>query len=861
MKSVDLRAKFLAFFEAKDHIILPSHSLIPDNDKTLLWINAGVAPLKKYFSKQVAPPSNRLASCQKSLRTNDIENVGKTNRHHTMFEMLGNFSIDGYFKKEAIAYAWEFLVEEVGLDSEKLFITVHPDDDEAKTIWHKDIGIPQTRIFDDPGNFWEIGPGPCGPNSEIYFDRGGDCRIGSDNCSPLCECGRFIEIWNLVFTQYNREEDGGLTKLPYNNIDTGMGLERLASVVQGTESNFETDLFMPIIEKTEQMSGKPYSENIEAMRVIADHVRSVSFTIADGALPSNEGRGYVIRRILRRAVRYGQSLGLKEAFLYKLVPIVSEIMGAYYESLAQKVDLIQRVIKSEEERFLRTLDEGEKLLAEYLQAAGMLENRVLAGDAAFRLYDTYGFPFELTLEIASEHDIEVDEKGFNLAMEEQRQRAREHSKVEKGNIVATEHFAGVAGGDVFVGYDTVGTEAVIIAIEEIAAEEVEFLLDKTPFYAESGGQIADIGQVSGDFGRLEIVDVTELADGKILHRARVEEGLLRVGDKVYAEVDEKRRQLITLHHSATHLLHRALKDVLGEHINQAGSLVSYDRLRFDFSHFAAPTAEELQKVAEIVNEKIYQALSVSWEEMPLAEATAKGATALFGEKYDSEVRVVAAGDYSLELCGGTHVHNTAEIGFFHILSEGSIGSGIRRIEAVVGPVAHAYLLAVESDYLKIRDILKSGQIDPVIKAEELVTNISTLEKENKELQEKIYGYLSDELLANSKQIKDFRLISTVVKAKDMEDLKTLGDILKNKDNRLVIVLGTSEGDKVSLLTVVSPDLIKEYGLKAGNIIKEIATICGGGGGGRPEMAQAGGKLPEKLQEALAAAESIVKAQI
>lgn len=857
LKSTELRERFLAFFEAKDHIVLPSYSLIPDNDKTLLWINAGVAPLKKYFSKQATPPSNRLASSQKSIRANDIENVGRTDRHHTMFEMLGNFSIDDYFKKEAIEWAWEFLVEEIGLNPDQLYITVHPDDSEARQLWIDIVGVPEDKIYDDPENFWEIGPGPCGPNSEIYFDRGEEFGCKLEACRPGCDCDRFVEIWNLVFTQYNKEEDGSLTKLLYNNIDTGMGLERLASVVQKTPSNFETDLFMPIIKEIEKLSGRRYEEEKIAMRVIADHIRAVSFAIADGALPSNEGRGYVIRRVLRRAIRFGQKIGLDKPFMYKLVKIVVEIMGDHYSYLKSKIDLIERVVKNEEERFLITLEEGEKLLYNYLEELKANSESTLSGENAFKLYDTYGFPFELTLEIAQEHKVKVDQIEFENEMNKQRQRARSASKVDKGNIVAEKIFPDVKDGDVFVGYDAFEISTKVLAIKDLGDDQVEFLLKETPFYAESGGQVADLGTVYNNYGKLDVHDVIELPDNRILHRATLTEGIIRLGDEVKAKIAADRRQEIRKHHTATHLLHKALKDVLGSHVNQAGSLVTSNRLRFDFTHYASLTEEDISCIESEVNRIINENLIIETNFMELNEAVESGAIALFEEEYDHAVRVISIGDYSKELCGGTHVNKTSEIGQFLIQTEGSIGSGVRRIEAIVGLEAHNYLKNKLVKLEVVKDILKAGQVDIEDKAYEVIQRLNSLEKENDKLQQKLFNFYAEKIIANSVIVDGITVINDVVEANNMEALRSYVDVIKTKKPESVIVVGCVDKEKAYLLSYVSDKIVKERGLNAGRIIKEVAKICDGGGGGRPQLAQAGGNSPEKLPEAIQAVPNIV----
>lgn len=715
MKASEIRKKYLEFFIEKGHAQEPSAPLVPINDPSLLWINSGVATLKKYFDGRVIPDNPRITNAQKSIRTNDIENVGKTARHHTFFEMLGNFSIGDYFKKEAIHFAWEFLTDPkwMGFDPEKLSITLHPEDQEAYDVWKNEIGIPEDRLIRIEGNFWDIGEGPSGPNSEIFYDRGPE--YGNDENDPELYPGgeneRYLEVWNLVFSQFNHNPDGTYTPLPKQNIDTGMGLERMASVVQNVPTNFDTDLFMPIIEKIEEFANRKYmrpgeidlkeifgsEEDVNTpFKVIADHIRTVAFAIGDGALPSNEGRGYVLRRLLRRAVRYAKQIGIEKPFMFELVPTVGEIMQDFYPEVKEKTEFIQRVIKNEENRFHETLDGGLAILSEVIEKEKAAGLNTIPGSDAFRLYDTYGFPVELTEEYAAEAGMTVDLEGFEAAMEEQRERARNARADVDSMQVQSEVLANITVESNFVGYDTLETETKVVAMVgngqniEVASEgeEVLVILAETPFYAEMGGQVADHGTIVNDTCKAFVKDVQKAPNGQSLHTITIESGELHLNDFVTATVDRDERNLIVKNHTATHIMQRALKDVLGEHVNQAGSYVGPDRLRFDFSHFGPATKDELEKIERIVNEKIWEDIKVVIEEMPIAQAKEMGAMALFGEKYGDIVRVVQVSDYSVELCGGIHVGSTSEIGLFKIVSEGGIGAGTRRIEAVTGKAAY-----------------------------------------------------------------------------------------------------------------------------------------------------------------------------
>jgi alanyl-tRNA synthetase len=871
MKASEIRRKFLDFFASKGHQIVPSASLIPVDDPSLLWINSGVATLKKYFDGREVPENPRITNSQKSIRTNDIENVGKTARHHTLFEMLGNFSIGDYFKREAIHWAWEFLTDKkwIGFDPERLSVTIHPEDDEAFEIWHKEIGLPLERIVKLEGNFWDIGEGPSGPNSEIFYDRGPE--YGDDPNDPELYPGgeneRYLEVWNLVFSQYNHNPDGTYTPLPNKNIDTGMGLERMASILQNGKTNFDTDLFLPTIHATEAICGIKYGENAEidvSFKVIADHIRAVSFAIGDGALPSNEGRGYVLRRLLRRAVRYGRKLGITRPFLYELTPVVAETMKDYYPELLEKVPFIQKVIKSEEERFLETLSDGLQILESLVQSTKAEGSKQISGQEAFKLYDTYGFPFDLTEDYALEHGLSVDREGFERAMEEQRERARAAREDADSMQVQGGVLRDIKVASQFVGYEQSSVDAKILAIvykDQLvqsleSGQECQVILDLTPFYAESGGQIADRGMIEGEDFLLRVKDVQKAPNGQHLHTVLIEEGTLRTDAAVKAVIDQTARKEIVKNHTATHLLHQALKDVLGRHVNQAGSLVAPDRLRFDFSHFGSLSKEEIEQIEQIVNEKIWNGLDVEIMIKPLQEAKQMGAMALFGEKYGEIVRVVKVGEYSLELCGGCHVKNTSEIGLFKIVSESGIGAGIRRIEAVTGKAAYQYLNQLLNIFKEAADDLKANLTDVPKKIEALHQQIKDLSRENESLKARLSHIEADNLINQAVEINGIKVLSARVNATDMNQLRNLTDELKTKLRSAIIVLGAVNGDKVNIVASVSKELI-EKGYHAGNLVKEVAMRCGGGGGGRPDMAQAGGKDPQKLDEALKAVFTLI----
>ncbi|MGG1686259.1 alanine--tRNA ligase [Pseudalkalibacillus sp. NRS-1564] len=864
LSSADVRQMFIDFFKEKSHSVEPSASLVPHEDPTLLWINSGVATLKKYFDGRVTPDNPRIVNAQKSIRTNDIENVGKTARHHTFFEMLGNFSIGEYFKEEAIEWGWEFLTSEnwIGFDADKLSVTIHPEDDEAFTIWKEKIGLPEERIIRLEGNFWDIGEGPSGPNTEIFYDRGEEYGFedSKEELYPGGENERYLEIWNLVFSQFNHNPDGTYTPLPKKNIDTGMGLERMVSVIQDAKTNYDTDLFMPTIRETERMAEVNYGDSREgdtAFKVVADHIRTVTFAIGDGALPSNEGCGYVLRRLLRRAVRFAKQIGINRPFMYELVPVVGDIMVEFYPEVNAKKEFIQKVIKNEEDRFYETLNEGLSILSDIMKKEKEAGNHVISGSDVFRLYDTYGFPVELTEEYAEEEGMEIDRTGFEQEMGMQRKRARD-ARQDVGSM----QVQGGALGDIsvesdFVGYEerSVDTEVVAIIkdkeLTEVASEgdEIQVILQSTPFYAESGGQVADPGIIRCEDVQLRVTDVQKAPNGQHVHTAVVESGTIKTGAKIIAEINRSNRSAIVKNHTATHLLHQALKDVLGEHVNQAGSLVGSERLRFDFSHFGQITSEELEEIEKQVNNQIWANIPVNTMVKPIEEAKAMGAMALFGEKYGDSVRVVRVGDYSLELCGGTHVQNTAEIGLFKILSESGIGAGTRRIEAVTSEGAYQVLNQQVSILKNTADLLKSNVKDVPSRTEALLGQIRDLQRQNDSLTSKLANVEAKQMAGNVQEVDGVKVVAKRIDT-DMNNLRSIVDDLKAQIGSVIVVLGSGADGKVQLAAGITDDLVKE-GYHAGKLIKELATRCGGGGGGRPDMAQAGGKNPEKLDDALA----------
>ena len=873
LTGAQIRQMFLDFFQEKGHAVEPSASLVPHEDPSLLWINSGVATLKKYFDGRVIPQNPRITNAQKSIRTNDIENVGKTARHHTFFEMLGNFSIGDYFKEEAITWAWEFLTSDkwIGFDKELLSVTIHPEDEEAFTIWNEKMGVPKERIIRLEENFWDIGEGPSGPNTEIFYDRGE--AYGNDFSDPELYPGgeneRYLEVWNLVFSQFNHNPDGSYTPLPKKNIDTGMGLERMTSIVQDVPTNFDTDLFMPMIGATETISGEKYRngdlEKDMAFKVIADHIRTVTFAVGDGALPSNEGRGYVLRRLLRRAVRYSKKLNINRPFMFELVPVVGEVMKDFYPEVLEKKDFIAKVVKNEEERFHETLHDGEAILAEVIAKAKEEKTTVISGVDAFRLYDTYGFPIELTEEYAEEAGMTVDHEGFENEMEKQRERAR----AARQDVDSMQVQGGVLGeikvASEFVGYGTVATESNVVALVKNgeytdslqAGEEGQLMLDVTPFYAESGGQIADRGYLLADGVKVLVKDVQKAPNGQNLHKVVVEEGTLTKDAAVKAIIDTKNRSSVVKNHTATHLLHQALKDVLGTHVNQAGSLVTSERLRFDFSHFGQVQADELEKIERMVNEKIWESIDVEISQKAIEEAKEMGAMALFGEKYGDVVRVVQVGDYSLELCGGCHVDNTASIGIFKIVAESGIGAGTRRIEAVTGKSAYELMNDQVGLLKEAAGKMKTNPKDILTRVDGLFAEVKQLQKENESLAAKLSNIEAGNLTDSVMTVDGVNVLAAKVNVADMNNLRTMMDDLKNKLESAVVVLVSVNDDKVNILAGVTKDLIGQ-GYHAGKLVKEVASRCGGGGGGRPDMAQAGGKNPAQVEEALAFVQEYVK---
>ncbi|EHS2294635.1 Alanyl-tRNA synthetase [Enterococcus faecalis FL2] len=872
LTSSQVRQMYLDFFKSKGHSVEPSASLVPVNDPTLLWINSGVATLKKYFDGSVVPENPRITNAQKSIRTNDIENVGKTARHHTMFEMLGNFSIGDYFKNEAIHWAWEFLTgaEWLAFDPEKLYVTVYPKDTEAKRIWRDEVGLSEDHIIDVEDNFWDIGAGPSGPDTEIFYDRGEEfLDIPEDDPEnyPGGENERYLEIWNLVFSEFNHTPEDTYEPLPHKNIDTGMGLERVVSIIQDAPTNFETDLFMPIIHAVEALgTNVKYGDAPQtdvSFKVIADHIRALSFAIGDGALPSNEGRGYVLRRLLRRAVMHGKKLGINEAFLYKLVPVVGEIMVSYYPEVLQQKDFIEKVVRTEEERFHETINEGLSMLNEVIKEVKDAKGDTLDGKIIFKLYDTFGFPVELTEEVAEDEGLKVDHAGFETEMEAQRERARSARSKETSMGVQSALLTDIKVESKFVGYTELTHDSELFVIiqgdalvNEASAGTAELIFAETPFYAEMGGQIADRGYVKNTAGEVvaNVVDVKKAPNGQFLHKVEVLAPLAE-GQIYQLQVDERMRTRILKNHTATHLLHRALKDVLGEHANQAGSLVAPGHLRFDFTHFGQVTSEELARMEAIVNEKIWEAIPVVTIETDIDTAKNMGAMALFGEKYGKEVRVVNIGDYSIELCGGTHVTNTEDIGIFKIVSESGIGAGVRRIEAVTSKEAYQLLQEEERQLKEIATLVKSPQLKEVVtKTEQLQQQLRDLQKENEQLAGKLANQQAGDIFKDVKDINGVRYIAAQVNVKDMNQLRQLADQWKQKELSDVLVLATAQDEKVSLLAAMTKDM-NGKGLKAGDLIKAIAPKVGGGGGGRPDMAQAGGKNPAGIADALAEVEN------
>lgn len=861
MTGNEIRKAYLDFFESKKHLKLHSFSLVPENDPSLLLIGAGMAPLKPYFTGKLVPPSYRVTTSQKCIRTGDIDNVGRTARHHTFFEMLGNFSFGDYFKKEAITWAWEFLTEVLELDTNKLYVTVYPEDEEAYDIWLNIVGLADERIFKLEDNFWEIGEGPCGPDSEIFYDLGPERGCGKPTCNVGCDCDRYLEIWNLVFTQFNKTKDGSYEPLEKKNIDTGAGLERLASVIQQKESNFETDLLFPIMQRVIDVCHGDYNNKEQkiAVKVIGDHIRAVTMMIGDGILPSNEGRGYVLRRILRRAVRFGRVLGIEEAFLADLVDIVIDMYKEAYPELAERKELIKTVIATEEAQFSATLAQGLELLNAMIEDAD--GTGVLAGEKVFKLYDTFGFPVELTEEIVQEHGMTIDHDGFDKEMKAQQERARA-ARAKVSAKVATPDTTGLDQSALVKDENAVNARVVLIGIDGAAVERAEkdtaitIILDKTPFHAEGGGQIGDTGYITGPSGKAEVTDTKSLANGLTYMIAIVTEGSLSKGDEVDITVDKVRNLDIARNHTATHLLQAALRKVLGTHVNQAGSLVTPERLRFDFTHFSPMTNEELAEVEKEVNRQIMKNVDLEIEEMPVDDAIKKGAMALFGEKYGDIVRVVNVPGFSCELCGGSHVSNTSVIGSFRIVGESGTGTGIRRIEAVTGKAAHERAVADAVLLQEAATLLKSKEADIPAKIEQLLTALKEAEREVAQLSHKLATSSLDDILAAKEEIHGVSVTAASVTVDSAEGLRDMADMVLDKVGGIVL-LGAVQGDKVSFVCKVDKELTKQ-GYHAGKIVKAAAVAAGGGGGGRPDMAQAGGKDPQKLEEALKAGKEAVQ---
>lgn len=870
-----IRKSFLDFFESKEHLVAPSFPLVPLNDNSLLLINAGMAPLKPYFSGTEVPPRKRMVTCQKCIRTGDIENVGRTARHATFFEMLGNFSFGDYFKKESILWGWEYVTEYLKLPQEKLWASIYHEDDEAFEIWSKEVGLPEERIvrLGKADNFWEIGVGPCGPCSEIYYDRGEKYGCGHKDCKPGCDCDRYIEFWNHVFTQFDKDEAGNYNLLPNPNIDTGMGLERIACIMQDVDSIFEVDTMKYILDQVCEATGGKYNENTKtdtSLRIITDHIRSITFMVSDGIIPSNEGRGYVLRRLLRRAARHGKLLGRTNAFLHGLVDAVIHTYGETYTELVEKRDYIQKVLKVEEERFQETIHQGIDILNQYIEALEGSGEKMLKGEEAFKLYDTFGFPLDLTKEILQEKGFDVDEVSFHEEMNKQRDRARSarlggDHEGWKEDIFST---MDKSVQTTFVGYEQLEGLGKVLAlvkenqmVETVASgDEAIVILNETPFYGESGGQIGDKGMLFNDSFRGIVLDAKKGINNRIQLLVKIEEGNLSVNDEVKEVVNESIRRNITKNHTATHLLHRILKDVVGSHVHQAGSLVTAERLRFDFTHFEGLNHDQLKQIEAMLNQKIMEALDVAVFETSIKEARDMGAEALFGEKYGEVVRVVKAGDFSTELCGGCHVRNTSEIGMFIILSEAGIAAGTRRIEALTGEEAYQYVKNQRETVLRAADIVKTQEATLLNRLEALMAELKEKDKEIEKLKGQLASGATDEILQKAITIGASKLIIDRLDGGSMDDLRKVVDIIKEKILSGAIVLAAENEGKANFVAVVTKDLVAK-GLHAGNLVKEAAKITGGGGGGRPDMAQAGGKQPEKINEALEAVRGLLKDQL
>lgn len=871
----EIRSKFLEFFESKGHYVANSYSLVPNNDKSLLLINSGMAPLKNYFSGVEVPPSVRMCTSQKCIRTGDIENVGITARHATFFEMMGNFSFGDYFKRESIKWGWEFVTEWLNIPEDKIWVTVYEEDDDSYDIWAKEMNFPEERMVrlgkDD--NFWEIGTGPCGPCSEIYFDRGEEYGCDNPDCKPGCDCDRYLEFWNHVFTQFDRDEEGNYSLLENKNIDTGMGLERMGCIMQGVDTIFEVDTIKSILEAVEKLTGVKYGENPKndiSIRIITDHIRAVTFLVSDGVLPSNEGRGYVLRRLLRRAARHGKLLGVKELFLQKLIDEVIKVNDKAYPVLVEKESYIKKVVGIEEEKFNETIDQGTEILNSYIEVLKNEGKTVLSGQEAFKLYDTYGFPIDLTKEILEEEHLSVDEEAFNEEMEKQKERARNARGNMDGESWKEDPLSKLEStvDSTFNGYSEIygeGTIEAIVKDDELVqsakeGDKVFIVLDNTTFYPEGGGQVGDCGLITNENLVLEVLNTKKGANNSIKHIGIIKSGSISNGDKVKTLVDRETRMSAARNHSATHLLHKALREVLGEHVNQAGSLVTPERLRFDITHFEAISNEELKVIEEKVNNVILSSLDIKCDIMNIKEAKEKGATALFGEKYGDEVRVVSMGDYSTELCGGTHLTNTSQVGMFKILSEGGVAAGVRRIEAITGKAVY--------EYLKERDgIISEVCVNLKSKEDNLIQRISSLLEENKNLSKELHDMKAkmslqsvDSIFDSKVEVNGVNLITNKFEGMDMDTLRETADNLRDKLGSGVVVLANVVDDKVNFVVTATKDVL-DKGIHSGNIVREVAKIAGGKGGGRPNMAQAGASDVSKVDQALSYASEVIKTQV
>ncbi|KPI55347.1 alanyl-tRNA synthetase [Clostridioides difficile] len=871
----EIRSKFLEFFESKGHYVANSYSLVPNNDKSLLLINSGMAPLKNYFSGVEVPPNVRMCTSQKCIRTGDIENVGITARHATFFEMMGNFSFGDYFKRESIKWGWEFVTEWLNIPEDKIWVTVYEEDDDSYDIWAKEMNFPEERMVrlgkDD--NFWEIGTGPCGPCSEIYFDRGEEYGCDNPDCKPGCDCDRYLEFWNHVFTQFDRDEEGNYSLLESKNIDTGMGLERMGCIMQGVDTIFEVDTIKSILEAVEKLTGVKYGENPKndiSIRIITDHIRAVTFLVSDGVLPSNEGRGYVLRRLLRRAARHGKLLGVKELFLQKLIDEVIKVNDKAYPVLVEKESYIKKVVGIEEEKFNETIDQGTEILNSYIEVLKNEGKTVLSGQEAFKLYDTYGFPIDLTKEILEEEHISVDEEAFNEEMEKQKERARNARGNMDGESWKEDPLSKLEStvDSIFNGYSEIygeGTVEAIVKDDELVqsakeGDKISIVLDNTTFYPEGGGQVGDCGLITNGNLVLEVLNTKKGANNSIKHIGIIKSGIISNGDKVKTLVDRETRIAAARNHSATHLLHKALKEVLGDHVNQAGSLVTPERLRFDITHFEAISNEELKVIEEKVNNVILSSLDIKCDIMNIKEAKEKGATALFGEKYGDEVRVVSMGDYSTELCGGTHLTNTSQVGMFKILSEGGVAAGVRRIEAITGKAVY--------EYLKERDgIISEVCVNLKSKEDNLIQRISSLLEENKNLSKELHDMKAkmslqsaDSIFDSKVEVNGVNLITNKFEGMDMDTLRETADNLRDKLGSGVVVLANVVDDKINFVVTATKDVL-DKGIHSGNVVREVAKIAGGKGGGRPNMAQAGANDVSKVDQALSYASEVIKTQV